>query len=119
MATMSNVDTEESMDPWEVRLLIQKGEFTPDFENLCLSIVGIIVEMGRKLFPHSHILREDIKRQVQGLAVRLTQILDSFHLHVGLRVQRACRATKMKPSLIWTNKVGYKAVMKQWRQLLQ
>ena len=82
-------------------------------------MVRMMTEMGHKLFPHSHILRENVRREVERCAECILEGCEHFCAHLRLRVAQAEVANDWLPLLDDVSDDILYERMREWRETLE
>ncbi|GAB7355687.1 hypothetical protein MBLNU459_g6390t1 [Dothideomycetes sp. NU459] len=104
--------------PVPLRRLIRRSGHTGQVLERLLGMVSMIVHIGATLFPHSHILREDIIKEVQFLTTAMIDYLQAVHAHIGMRLARTRDAFKKLPSPAVTDAETLALSISKWSTIL-
>lgn len=79
----------------------------------------MIVHIGTELFPHSHITREDVIKEVQFLAEAMIEYLEAVKAYISVRTENTRAAFLRLPSRAITNAETLALSISQWTKILE
>ncbi|KAL2351926.1 hypothetical protein BJ546DRAFT_1064679 [Cryomyces antarcticus] len=98
--------------------ILKEALFDPIFDHTVLTIANIMKHVRRMLFPHSHILRQDIRDAIESMAEDIILVFESFRTHLLSRAEAIHNAKNFLPSLARARGVELLAGYKRWMQVL-
>jgi hypothetical protein len=72
--------------------LIRTSDLEQSHKDMLLAMVRMIVYISRQLFPSSHILRDDVARDVENIALDICDFLDLILEKLEQRLDTASSA---------------------------
>lgn len=109
----------DHMDNRSLKDFIRSANRARGPERTFLGIIDKVTAIGKKLFPYSYIIREDVMKEVERLAVEMLQEFEAFHLEVKLCVQRAESVNKKRPPLMSKNKAVLEGIIAEWKRMMK
>jgi len=82
-------------------------------------VVGTIRLTTSLLFPHSHVFREDTKREVQQFTYWASVLCDAFREHAVRRHTHTQKTMRTLPNLIGVEEKAFYERLHDWQDRLQ
>jgi len=102
-----------------IRRQIAQGSYSEDVEKIFLHIVDAIGKISLKLFPRSHLLRDDVKKEVKKLARDSEHAVRQVLAHLEANVDRVDAALDDVDALRATGKDSPIPTSVQWKQAMR
>jgi hypothetical protein len=100
-------------------LHLQQGGLEQHSYEMLRGVIRMINRISRLLFPHSHVFREDIKRQVISLCDGIEETCAMFGEHLVTSCNGAVDARDGLPTIVSQREDVFYEHMRQWAETLQ
>lgn len=99
--------------------LLHHGRIGAPNHKMLRIIIGTIERTSALLFPHSHVFREDIKREVQRFTYYASVLCGNFRGSAIRRYIHTQKTMRTLPNLIGVEEKAFYERLHDWRDRLQ
>lgn len=118
--------TERELDPAESRLpykhllqYLKQCTLVRDFRHRISGIVNMVVEVGRYLFPPTHILSDEIRKKVVVFTTYINEFLETVVEHLRKQIEKTHQAFCRLPSPAVTDQEQLALSISKWTEILE
>ncbi|KAK4994570.1 hypothetical protein LTR66_005432 [Elasticomyces elasticus] len=109
------LSTSNEDDIWD---LMDSSSLDATLKRMLVTMINMISYIGSKLFPHSHILRADVKRDIESIATSILQALEDQQWQLKAKIANLRDVVDYLPTLRNLHDWELLAGVKHWMTTL-